>query len=559
MNRWLILLIGLLLAAGGAALLIVRFPQPLEPVAYVPKESLAVIEWDTSAHLWLQGTNETENTHSDSSRMLRTIVARLGFAPDLLEQMSKVFSLLSKVGGHSALQSLIDGRAVLAIVPDRSDDLLTADVLHHQWVLVVETDAEVVTSLTAEVLGPIQSRQAVVYQGERVETLQFQDGQTLTWWRRGRVVICSQQAGLVRRCIDQSLRRMISTSSGMLENVAYQRLKGMERQKVDLFCFLDVKRLGDVAPELHHFEVGKNLVLHHLALMHSVDKDRRRLEVVALANEESVAALIDHHRLPTPRRASWFKEGEEDALVSLWTNWFQPNRWWTFLAEHAHPNVVSLIASVGQQLADITDKPPEAFFDVFGDGFGVFITEEKATNQSNNFFGCLAVAIRDRGLIETALKRLLDGVQVITVKSGGFDIDTIMLAGGLLQPAYALTEDHLIIADRVELVELAGRQIGTAAETVGRNGEESGDDEVGNFFLFVRVGALIDQLVKPLTLMAKETGERDRLLSPESRRFVREVIFPLFEILRGVATGRVRGAVSGDTLLLEIEYTLTES
>lgn len=555
MNRWLILLVGCMLLAAGAVLLIVRFPPAMEPVAYIPQEAVAVVEWNKAGHLWQQWPSGIDGGKPGQAG-LGGLVARMELGQDLLDGLNRAGTLIAAIGRQPGLQTLVDGRAVLAFVPDRSEGPLTVETLRNRWLLVVETEVELTPLLAAEVLGPMQSRQVAFHQGELLETLVFQDGRTLTWWRQGTVAVCSRQASLVRQCIDQSLRRMISTSSGLLENRAYRRLKGLSRQGTDLFCFLDVEQLGNAVPGLLRIGAEEDLVLHHLALMHSAQKDSQWLNFAALADAQRLEALTERHRLPVPHRGVWFNQGDDEAIFSLWTNWFQPKRWWNVLVEHAHPNFVSLMASVGQQLADLTDKPIDAFFDVLGDGFGVFITEQAAPNQSNRFFGCLTVAIRDRSLIEAALKRLLADVQVITVKSGGLDVVTIMLAGGLLQPAYTLTDRYLVIADRVELVEQAARQIGSAADSVDPNGEGLNHGEIGNFFLFVQAGALIDRLVPPLTLMAKESDERDRMLSAESRRFVRETALPLLQALRSVNTGRLRAAVTGDTLQLEIEYTL---
>lgn len=555
MNRWLLLLVGCVLLAGGTVLLVVRFPAPMEPVAYIPQEAVAVVEWDKAGHLWQQWPSGTDGGKPGQAGLIG-LVARMGLGQDLLDGLNRAGTLVAAIGHQSGLQPLVDGRAALAFVPDRSEGPLTIETLRNRWLLVVESEAELSPTLASEVLGPIESRQTDVHQGELLETLVFQDGKALTWWRRGSVAVCSRQVDLVRQCIDQSLRRMISTSTGLLENRAYRRLKGLGRQGADLFCFLDVEQLGNIVPGMHRIGADEDLVLQHLALRHLAQKGSHWLDIVALADAQSLADLTERHRLPVPQRGVWFDRGDEDAIFSLWANWFQPKRWRDVVVEHAHPNFVSLMTSVGQQLVDLTDKPLDTFFDVFGDEFGVFITEQAAVNQSNRFFGCLTVAIRDRSLVEAALKRLLADVQVITVKSGGLEIVTIMLAGGLLQPAYTLTDEYLVIADRVDLVEQAARQIGAAAAPVDPNGKGGGYGEIGNLFLFVQAGALIDRLVPPLTLMAKENDERDRMLSAESRRFVRQTLLPLLQALRGVNTGRLRAMVAGDTLQLEIEYTL---
>lgn len=131
----------------------------------------------------------------------------------------------------------------------------------------------------------------------------------------------------------------------------------------------------------------------------------------------------------------------------------------------------------------------------------------------------------------------------------------MVLAGGLLQPAYALVGNYLILADSVELIEQAWQQI--RPDPDGETKERRRvDDAAGNLFLFVRTGEMIDRLVPLFTSMAKETGERTRVMTAESRLFMREIGLPVLASLRNVATSDLRGSVAGDTILLEGDYTL---
>jgi hypothetical protein len=162
--------------------------------------------------------------------------------------------------------------------------------------------------------------------------------------------------------------------------------------------------------------------------------------------------------------------------------------------------------------------------------------------------GGLIFEMRDRAAVETMIKQLLDGLQVITVKSGGIEISSVMLAGGLLQPAFALVDNHLILADSVELIEQLRQEV--------RHEPNGEGDEAGNLFVFIRTGEMIERLSPLLTLMTKETSERNRMLSAESRLFVREVGLPLLTSLRTIATTRLRGYAVNDTIFIEVDFTL---
>jgi hypothetical protein len=69
---------------------------------------------------------------------------------------------------------------------------------------------------------------------------------------------------------------------------------------------------------------------------------------------------------------------------------------------------------------------------------------------------------------------------------------------------------------------------------------------------------MVKRLMPVLTLLAKENGERTRILPPESRLLVRELGLPLLSSLRDITTSRLRGSAAGDTIRFEVDYSLRQ-
>jgi len=554
MTRLLTLFLVCLLAGVGGYLLAVRPTSDAALVEYLPEDTLALIEWDNIARSWEAWQRSPAGEKRQQPKWFK-MLEQGGVPASLVDDSRQAIAFLEQWARYPSLQTLLGTKAVLALVPDPVTPS-SPSPLTGQWMLAVAAGSDFSPQQFQDFLGPVQSQQTTLYQGETVATLVFQGGETLSCWRRGEIVLCARQADLVRRCIDQALQRMVQARSGLQLNAAYQRLKQHCRDRSDLFGYADLERLQRRWPPLRELDAESGgLVPRHLALFHFAEGSENRLGMVALADQEAVAAFTARHRLAAPVTGPAVRSVAAETGFFLWTNWFKPQKLWDLGLQRAHPDVVALMTSVGQQFSEITGKSLDAFFHVFGNGFGVFINEQPVPNQSNRSMGCLIVEVRDRPAVAAMIKQLVAGLQVIAVQSGGMEIFSVMLAGGLLQPAYALLDHHLILADSVDLIEQARQQFRLDPDS-GEKERQRGESEAGNLFLFVRTGEMVDRLVPVLTLLAKETGERARVLSAENRLLVRELGLPLLTGLRAMKTSRLRGYAAGDTILLEMDYTL---
>lgn len=554
MTRLFALLLLCLVVGGGSYLLIDGIKPQGKLLDYFPADTLALVEWENLDHSWerlrysLKGEKQQPTFYQ--------ILDQLGVPEPLLDDAKKGAVFFDQYAKLVPLHSLCNTNAALALLPVTAGQPPASVAWPKQLVLALQVKPDFFSQQLHEVLGSVQSQQTTVYQGEPLVTLVFSDGGTLSYWLQGNILICAQEAALVHRCIDQSGQRMVRPRSGLQLNEGYQRLKRQSRTSTDFFCYVDLERLRLLLPGLREIDAETSEFLpRQLALFHLAEEEKDRLGIIALASKEALTAFTTQHHLAPPVQGPAFRLVSRETGFSLWTNWFKPKKLWDLCLQRSNPDVVALMTSADEQLSELTGKSLDAFFDVFGDGFGVFINEETVPRQSDRSMGGLIVEMRDRVAVETMIKQLVDGLQVITVKSGGIEISSVMLAGGLLQPAFALVDNHLILADSVELIEQLRQEV--RYEPSGKeHASQRGGGEAGNLFMFVRTGEMIERLSPLLTLMAKETNEQNRMLSAESRLFVREVGLPLLTRLRTIATTRLRGYAVNGTILIEADFTL---
>lgn len=554
MIRLLALFLLCLVVGGGSYLLIDGIKPQGKLLDYFPADTLALVEWEDLNHSWewlqcgLSGEKQQQNFYK--------ILDQLGVPGPTLDDAKRGAVFFEQYSNLVSLHSLCITNAAMALLPISVGQPSASVTWQKQLVLALQVKPDFFPQQLHEIFGSVQSQQATVYQGESLLTLVFSDGLTLSYWLQGNILICAQEAALVRRCIDQSGQRMVRPRSGLQLNEGYQRLKRQSRNSTDFFCYVDMERLRLLLPGLREIDAATSEFLpRQLALFHLTEEAKDRLGIIALISKEAMTAFTTQFHLAPPVEKPAFRLVSRETGFSLWTNWFKPKKLWDVCLQRSNPDVVALMTSADQQLSEITGKPLDAFFNVFGDGFGVFINEETVPRQSDRSMGGLIFEMRDRPAVETMIKQLLGGLQVITVKSGGIEISSVMLAGGLLQPAFALVDNYLILADSVELIEQLRQEVRHEPNGGGHESQGVGG-EAGNLFVFVRTGEMIERLSPLLTLMAKETSERNRMLSAESRLFLREAGLPLLNSLRTIATTRLRGYAVNDTILIEADFTL---
>ncbi|WP_310600705.1 hypothetical protein [Desulfobulbus sp.] len=554
MTRLLALILLCLVLAVSGLLLAVRPVLDIDLVDYLPENTLLFLEVERPIRLAGPGRSG-QNGKSISAATWYKFLQQMGGSDTLIAETRKMIAAGEALAKHPLISSLLDHGATFALLPERAGQAEFA--VSRQWMVAVRIDDHEAEQRFEEMLARLQTRQPVSYQGETLRHLAADDGQEFFYWRHRNVVLAACEQELLRRCIDQKLRRMIQKEVSLATNATYLRLRQLGKERADIFCYVDLKGLHRRMPLVQAVETESGgLLPRHLAFSGRAASNTIRLEFNALVDPASTAAFLTRHALSAPIRQPSMEPMPPEVKLALWTNWFKSKYLWDFVRQKAGDDVSALMALIGQQLSEATGKSLDDFFDVFGDEFGVMITEQQVAHQSSRFMGGLLLALRDRPAMAAMIAQMEARLQVIKVKSGDLEIDSVMLAGGLLQPACALLAQHLILADSVELAEAVRRQL-MPDRLDGHQGKASGPESgPGNVSLFLRVGEVAEQLAPLLTLLAKETGEWDRMLPPETRLFVREVGLPLLAGLHNVATGRVRGSMAGDTLNMEVEYTL---
>ncbi|MCL2790942.1 MAG: hypothetical protein FWD79_09905 [Desulfobulbus sp.] len=554
MTRLLTLLLLCLAIGTGRFLLTGHSVFESELADYLPEDTLVLVEWQHGSQLGEQWQLDQLRKAIGPAAWRQLLQASQG--ETLATRVCQLVSTAEEFANRPAVSSLLKNGVAFALLPEGGGGSDFA--LSRQWLVAVRVDDGVPEQQFEELFGHIQSRQSVDHQGEALLHLMVDDGQDFFYWRHRNVALVACEQALIRQSIDQNLQRMIRKANTLSMNSAYLRLRRLVQDGADIFCYVDLAGLSRQEPLVQEIETTSGGLLPRcIALGYYAAAGTGRLTINALVDQESASAFISRHRLPAPVRQPLAEPMPQETVFALWTNWFKPKYLWDVARRQASDDVASLMSSIAQQLSAATGKSLDDFFDVFGEEFGVMVTEQSMSPQSSRFLGGLFVALHDRPAVEAMIEQMMDGLQVITVKSGDLEISSVMLAGGLLQSAYILLQQHLILADSVELVEAVRRQLLHDGTGGGQAGVADRADRQGNVAVFFRVGEVAERLASLLSMLVKATDERNQILSREARDFVREIGLPLLTALRNVSIGRFRGYLADGAIFMELEYTLS--
>jgi hypothetical protein len=558
MNRLASLMLLCCVVGLSAYLLTVRIKPVPELTDYVPAEALAVMESGNLAKTWTQWrrsvVGETLFQKDFSGFLVKSGVAQ-PFAEDLAALLSGVDHFARSAG----FDRLFARKAVAALLPPFSG-APASTAPGKRLAVIVESPGEGEPQRFAESLwGVVRSRVVKQFHGETMVTLTFADSRTLSYCLQRGVLIAALDEEIVQRCVSQSLQRMVQARTGLQLNTPYLRLKALAGAHPDFFLYADALGLTRLWPLPTYWpEAPVGLRTLSLAFFDRVQGEVGRFGVAALTDPASLIGLIPGGPLAAPVENPSLPHVASDTDFSLWTNWFDLKKLWDMVQSKSPSEVAALLSPTAQYLEMKTGLTMDSFFNVFGNEFGVFINRQRAPHQSPRSMACVSAGVRDQARAAAALKALTAGLQAIRVVADGTEIVSVIMAGGLLQPAYALVNNQLMLADSVELIEQLLHPPGEQSPSLTRE-ERSARGRRGNFFLFARTGALADRLLPTLTVLARETRDKSDIFSPQSRLWLQEIVLPGLNRLRNVDASRLRGYAFADEALVELEYSSAQT
>ncbi len=558
----------LLIVIGGgifAYLLSSRYEGGIDPVDILPPGTVAVVDWTNPAGSYERFKESRLGVRVaaiDWPRVLRG----LDTPARRIRRIENTRRKIRQAVNTPLFRELFGGRVVLALLPAAPGKrMVPAAALRKNLVLIVRPRhrASFIDLLSSFFAGRLKFR-TQSYRGTVIKSFALDRKLSLSTAVTDGLILISLAPEPLERCLDQSFARLTGGRSGLNGDFAYRNLRERARRQDDLFCYLDLvrlrtmlKRLAAAGPDAAAAATLKKIVaasgpFQSVALFR---KPGRRIQ-----NYSGVVRFAPQLLNEVQKKLYTSKPVQDKILATIpagqifyfWMNTLDPQTWWQAARTDARPDDARQLRRLQQWLIDNTGQTPEKLFAMLGHQFSLSLTRINTSGLFPVPRLCCRLAVVDKKGIQAVLDKMLAGLPVRTDKVAGIPVTSIMLAGGLMQPSYALVDGFLVIADSRRQIDAI---LQPGHETLVRDARfkkvNVGLTEPNNLIIFSRNAELLDGLKELVSWAGTIVAIRDARAGAKSKVLIDQVVLPVLDGLKMNVAAGVREFNTGRELIME--------
>lgn len=555
---FLALAVGLLIA-GAVSLLVIRTDRGADPLACLPADTLALVDVRQPSALY------DNFRHSRLGKRFSTI--RWG---DLLRQ----FGLSEEEAGSfqgevDRLQAFLNGplfrelfarRVVLALLPDGNGGSTLTDPRGSLVLIASPRHRTEVVELLAPLLPDDQQHATETYQGREIRTFRLADDLELAVAASDGLLFASLSVATVKRCLDLDLKQPNPEQGRLTGNPAYLALRKRSAGRDEQFFYGDLQAVSRLlysvsktGPErIEPPALPAEGVFRHGALFCGPQTGRLDCTAILLAPPGKADAWA-----PAPVVDASLATVPADLLLHYRSNLLDLSRIVAVLERI--PQLRDPLGTSEQWLVRKTGLSFSDCFSLFDRQISLTITGMRG----NGFFPlprlCCRLAVKDEERLREALISLMAGKSQSSREAAGVRINTLVLAGGLLQPSWAIRNGLVYFADSPEQLEQSlGQPQAPLIETSLFRKVDVGLMEPNNMITYVNYPRLMEGLQQLAAWGATILAMVDQERGGRARAVVDLFLTPLLDGMKMFAAGSSRLAATPSGLAWESALVLAD-
>ena len=460
---------------------------------------------------------------------------------------------------------LFQGQGMMALLPQRIDENSSggpADLLeafrNNMVLLLPDTVADTPAQLPE--IGALRSSRD--HLGVRINEYQANGKPSLYLCRtRGLILIAFVQETLVH-CLEQAVFRLLESPDSTGGFRGKDRLR--PERPGEFFFRADIQALR-AQPQWNLLlaPILKSSTPRQATVTHRVQGQERELDLHVSFTEGELDRWRKRHGLALPARPPLSASQDEANLFHLWTNWYTPAVG-DSIAEAVSATELGapLWAATRNFLERLTFTQAE-FYRHFAPELGLVIRGGRNVQGQLKPLFALYFRSLDEPRVQATLKRLFRTFPLQHVKlDQGSEATAIGMAGGMVQPAVAHMQGHLVLADNLHMAQRMEEHLFAGGrECVTPDLHKTGQEEFPvSFSLYLKnreVAASLSWLLRYLASAKNERGVA--LLGNQQKVFVHQLALPFMESVGAVDTSRLSFAVSGDEARAVLESSLDKA
>jgi len=601
MKRFFLLVLVLLLTCTVGYFFVAR-PSDGDLLDLVPADSVVVVDWDSPAHAYqafantplgetLQGIDwplilETSGlSNKDVTEAGNVITSWQEFSRSLFfrEIFAKrsVLALLGKGIGaqnppprHSGDILPLNLKETVAGVASPAAGVLPAFPLYflRDNLVFLNRSGRKIALLHSLLTGYSGTKQlpSIQYQGFTINGYLLENGYPVYFTTEKDLLIVALDPAPLQQCLDLQLDRILQKGGGMTGNADYATFKKRARGLDDFFLYVDIARiksnLQDTLSRVQAGSIDKSTAswfmeegVQQAVLYHQPLEQIHQFTSIVRFDESALPPFQKSIYTRPPVENRKLRKMPANLLAYFWSNWLDLPAWWQMTKAGARGTDAQRVEQLAATIHKYTGMQIEEFLALFGNQVGLNIKEIKTTGFLPVPRICFCVEMTDRRKIKTMLKKYLAGLPLHRNMVAGVPVVSVMAAGGLMQPSYALLQDFLIIADgRDQIEDLLLPDGDMLVSDPDFLEVDMGLNQQNNLVLFARTAELLEGLKELAAWLGTIISVRDEQAGVRSKILLDGAIIPLLDSLTMFKAKAIRSYTADGEIVLQAAVLMAD-
>ncbi|PIE59684.1 MAG: hypothetical protein CSA32_02535 [Desulfobulbus propionicus] len=520
---------------------------PRDTVVYLRMNNLA----DTCTHL----------VHSPVGRQLtgarlKKLLMQCGVGENDTATVHKAAAFFQYMVGHPLFPMLLHADSGLALLPpeEEYDDVL--EYLLDNVLFVARATVALSPDLVLAKLSDVKKDiKKTRYYEKEVVCVTLESGESFAFAVVEDKVLLSGGTRTLYRSLDLYEQRNIRPKENLSREKEYRKLAGENTGKQKHLLYCNLSQLTEVldifsSPPARRWTFADN---NRLYMRHQTRGDTDQLQVILQGHIAELDGSVQTYIQAMPEKDKQLHHLDEGVVAYLWTNWLDLKGLWRSLSRNPAPHAAAALFYIGQQLQRHTGHDIDFFTGLFGRQGGFVLYEAPKKKPSSLPMVLLFIDVESPIKIHAFFNRILAPFATTQYTFAGYEAVSMLMADGLIQPAYAVIGHRLFIADNIALLQrFVKKQKKRLVNDSGFKKVDPGFRKKSNLLAYARIDQFNRQLEALCTWWITSLGQVGAMEPEFGDLLVNKLMTPLFQSLNHVRAQAIRMTAGEDSIRVDI-------
>ncbi|HHO48143.1 MAG TPA: hypothetical protein ENN06_06785 [Desulfobacteraceae bacterium] len=574
-RRCLLFVLFLLLAAGALFVLTDRPKSVLDPARFLPENTVAFIDIKNPPEQFRNFSRSRLGRQIDSIRWPEVLDA-LGYSAEDIADFTLRLNGIRAAVDSAEVRELFGRRLVVALLPpqakarggETATDLLDSLVL----IALPRHRADLLNILSAPLVREYRSMSRT-HLGKEIRSFPLSGEVAVSLTVSDGYIIAAFSPDAVMACLDMSMNSLTGGTGGLDVNPEFISLRRLPNGGDDRFLYLNFRELRDPRPAEVSADTDRPSFFPAEQPGYKVPFDsaafyrrpglpgsrKMRYGGVLRFAPESLTGEGSPPRFPSPAVNAVAGEVPADLSAYLWTNMLDPHTISLALEAGGLRDKDGPLSRFEEWLLARGNISLDAFLSLFSGQAGINVAKARGGGFLPIPRMCFRLEVTAPEKVAQLMDDLLADQPVQTFSVNGTSVSSLQLAGGLIQPSFALEGRFFVVADSREQMELV---LGGNRELLVRDPMfrkvDVGLAERNNLAVFVRNAEFLETVKGFAVWSGMLLSMSGRSQGNGSRVFIDQVVLPILEGLKMYSTGSARLVSGQEEVVIEAALLVDE-